>query len=316
MYGARLMLSAPPPTAMSVSPSMMVCAAETIACRPEPHSRFKVSAGVSFATPAFIAATRARYMSFGSVWITLPKTTCPTSSPATRARANASCPTCARSWVAPPPLRPPPKSPTAVRTPDTMTTSRCVFMSVLPHNRIAQCADAADLDLADIAVLHVLGGALGAHPQHVAGIQRQVLRHRHQEVDHAEYHMVGLERDQLLAVQPHLGDQVVQLHVGLDPRAHGLERVAIFGAPQRAVALLPGPLAPVVADREAKYCGQRVVAGQVFAFAADHRDEFAFVLHLVGGVLRDDDRFVVCDQRIVGPIPRIRLLRQFHLQAD
>ena len=74
-YGARLMLSAPPPTAMSVSPSMMVCAADTIACRPEPHSRFSVNAGVSFATPAFIAATRARYMSFGSVWITLPNTT-------------------------------------------------------------------------------------------------------------------------------------------------------------------------------------------------------------------------------------------------
>ena len=49
MYGARLMLSAPPPTAMSVSPSMMVCAADTIACRPEPHSRFSVSAGVSCA---------------------------------------------------------------------------------------------------------------------------------------------------------------------------------------------------------------------------------------------------------------------------
>ncbi len=32
-------------------------------------------------TPPFIAATRARYMSFASVWMTLPITTWPTSSP-------------------------------------------------------------------------------------------------------------------------------------------------------------------------------------------------------------------------------------------
>ena len=173
-YGARLMLSAPPPTAMSVSPSMMVCAADTIACSPEPHSRFSVSAGASFATPAFIAATRARYMSFGSVWITLPNTTCPTSSPATPARDSASRTTCAPRSVGATSFSPPPKSPIAVRTPDTTTTSRCMAMSVLPHDRIAQRADAADLDLADIAVLHVRGGALGAHPHHVARIQRQV----------------------------------------------------------------------------------------------------------------------------------------------
>src|SRR5690242_15403822 len=228
-YGARLMLSAPPPTAMSASPSMMVCAAETIACSPEPHKRFSVSAGVSCATPAFIAATRARYISFGSVWITLPNTTCPTSTPATPARDNASRTTCAPSSVGATSFSPPPKSPIAVRTPETTTTSRCMSISALPHDRVAQGADAGDLDLADIAMLHVLGGTFGAHPQHVTRIQGQIPRHRHKEIHHAEHHMVCRKRDQLLAVQPHLGHEIVQLHVGLDPRAHRLERVGVLG---------------------------------------------------------------------------------------
>src|SRR5215472_136486 len=281
IYGARLMLSAPPPTAMSVSPNMMVCAADTIACSPDPHSRFRVSAGASCVTPAFSAATRARYMSLGSVWITLPNTTCPTSSPATPARDSASRTTCAPSSVGATSFRPPPKSPIAVRTPETTTTSRCMSMSALPHDWVAQRADAADLDLADIAVLHVLGSALGAHPQHVAGIQRQIARHRYQEVDHAEHHVIGREHDQLLAVQPHLGDQIVQFHVGLDPRPHRLECVGVLRSPQRTVGLLPGALAHVIADRVAQHGGQRVIARQVLALASDHRDQLALVLHLV-----------------------------------
>src|SRR5690242_21336967 len=139
--------------------------------------------------PAFIAATRARYMSFGSVWITLPNTTWPTSSPATPARASASRTTWAPSSVGATSFRPPPKSPIAVRTPETTTTSRCMSISALPHDRIAQCADAGDLDFADIAVLHVLGSAFGAHPQHVTRVQREVPRHAHEKVDHAEHHV-------------------------------------------------------------------------------------------------------------------------------
>ena len=77
------MLSAPPATAMSASPRVTAWAAETIACSPEPQSRFKVSAGASCVMPAFTAATRDRYMSLASVWMTLPNTTCCTSSPAT-----------------------------------------------------------------------------------------------------------------------------------------------------------------------------------------------------------------------------------------
>ena len=45
------MFSAPPATATSASPSMIVCAAVMIACRPLPHSRLSVSAGVSTGRP-------------------------------------------------------------------------------------------------------------------------------------------------------------------------------------------------------------------------------------------------------------------------
>ena len=54
---------------------MIACAADTIACSPLPHSRFTVSAGVPISRPAFTAATRDRYISLVSVWITFPNTT-------------------------------------------------------------------------------------------------------------------------------------------------------------------------------------------------------------------------------------------------
>ena len=72
------MLSAPPATATSVSPSRMYCEADTIACMPLPHSRFSVSEPVSCGRPPFTQARRERYMSRGSVWMTLPKTHWPT----------------------------------------------------------------------------------------------------------------------------------------------------------------------------------------------------------------------------------------------
>jgi hypothetical protein len=55
-----------------------------------------VNAGVSFGIPAFIPTTRAMYMSAGSVWMTLPKTTWSTWSPSSPARSSA-----ARAAVAP-----------------------------------------------------------------------------------------------------------------------------------------------------------------------------------------------------------------------
>ncbi len=98
-YAARLMLSAPPPTTVSVSPSRMCCAAETIACSPEPHRRLTVRHGVPTGSPASIAATRDRYMSRASPWITLPITTWPTVAGSTLARASASLIAIAPSFV-------------------------------------------------------------------------------------------------------------------------------------------------------------------------------------------------------------------------
>jgi hypothetical protein len=72
--------SAPPATATSASPVAIDWAAETIACTPVPQRRLTVKAGTSWGIPAFIATTRAMYMSSGAEWITLPKTTWSTSS--------------------------------------------------------------------------------------------------------------------------------------------------------------------------------------------------------------------------------------------
>jgi hypothetical protein len=79
----------------------MTCwAAETIACRPEPHSRLTVRHGVPTGIPASTAATRDRYMSRASPWITLPITTWPTRAGSTFARATASLIAIAPSFVA------------------------------------------------------------------------------------------------------------------------------------------------------------------------------------------------------------------------
>jgi len=89
-YAARLMLSVPPATAVSVSPSRMYCDAETIACMPLPHNRFTVNAPVSWGSPPLTAHRREMYMSRASVWITLPITHWPTSFGSIFARATAS----------------------------------------------------------------------------------------------------------------------------------------------------------------------------------------------------------------------------------
>ena len=54
------MFSAPPATAKSASPALIMLAAVTIACSPLPHRRFSVSAGVSCGSPPLTPATRAR----------------------------------------------------------------------------------------------------------------------------------------------------------------------------------------------------------------------------------------------------------------
>src|SRR6202046_1421996 len=142
-YWPRLIDSAPPPPAASVSPSMMACAAEMMACSPLPHSRFTVSPAVLGGRPPLMAATRPRYMSLASVWITLPKTALPTSTGSTSARLTASRTTAAARSQGGTVARPPPNLPIPVRTPDRIITSGRSFMSAPSH--VHSAVDGPDL---------------------------------------------------------------------------------------------------------------------------------------------------------------------------
>jgi hypothetical protein len=107
-------------------------AAETIAWSPDPHSRLRVKAGVSTGRPPLTDATRDRYMSRVSVWITLPNTTCPTSAGSTPDRLTASRTTAAPRSAGGMSFKLPPYFPTAVRTPERTTTSRAPATATLP----------------------------------------------------------------------------------------------------------------------------------------------------------------------------------------
>src|SRR5580658_6139633 len=128
-YWPRLIDSVPPATATSQSPSRIACAADTIACSPLPHSRFSVNAGVSTGSPPLTAATRPRYMSRTSVWITWPKTAWPTSDGSTPARLTAARTTVAARSHGGTAARPPPYLPIGVRVPDRTRTSRWSSMT-------------------------------------------------------------------------------------------------------------------------------------------------------------------------------------------
>src|SRR5580700_1144958 len=130
-YCPRLIDSTPPATATSQSPSLMACAADTIACSPLPHSRFSVIAGVCTPSPPLTAATRARYMSRASVWMTWPKNAWPTASGSTPARLTASRTTVAARSHGGTAASPPPYFPIAVLVADKTKTSLSFCMAFL-----------------------------------------------------------------------------------------------------------------------------------------------------------------------------------------
>src|SRR5947209_5596473 len=86
------MLSMPPATITSASPSWMAWAASTTAFSPEPQALFTVKLGTSFGTPPSSAATRPglRPSPAGSTWPRITSSTCAGSR---RARRMASRPT-------------------------------------------------------------------------------------------------------------------------------------------------------------------------------------------------------------------------------
>src|SRR6266542_4200583 len=226
-YWPRLMLSAPPATATSASPSMTSWAAETMAWSPEPQSRLRVKAGVSAGRPPLMAATRDRYMSWTSVWMTWPNTTCPTSDAPTPERFTASRTTVAASSVGGWSLRLPPYLPIAVRTALRTTTSRALSISRLRSGR--------PLGRARTTV-----GGQGVRAQHlhvVGALESRGLPNG--PVAHAALHLL----DGLVLVRLHPGQHpgAHDAHV-LDPaleerrrhhghpgaRHHGLERILAF----------------------------------------------------------------------------------------
>ena len=56
------MFSMPPATAISAAPDMISWDADTIACAPEPQTRFTVIAGTDTGNPAWMAAWRAGFI--------------------------------------------------------------------------------------------------------------------------------------------------------------------------------------------------------------------------------------------------------------
>ena len=124
------MFSMPPAIAQSTKPSMISCAAEAMACAPEPQTRFTVMAGTSTGSPPWIAACRAGFILLPA-WMTLPITTV-----WTLAWSSLACASTARTAVAPSSVagvsfRLPPKVPMAVRRGAERTTGRCDMGSLL-----------------------------------------------------------------------------------------------------------------------------------------------------------------------------------------
>src|SRR5262245_39183828 len=124
------MFSMPPATATLMLPNEISCAAETMACAPEPQTRLTVSAGIVTGSPAWTAACRAGFI-FVPAWTTLPMTTLSTSSGRSFARTTAAPIATEPRVGAGTSLSEPPKVPIAVRTGSAKTTERCDVMARL-----------------------------------------------------------------------------------------------------------------------------------------------------------------------------------------
>ena len=71
-YGARLMLSTPPATKTSPSPTLIARAAALIAARPEEQRRLNVTAATETGSPARRAAMRATLRLSSPAWFAHP----------------------------------------------------------------------------------------------------------------------------------------------------------------------------------------------------------------------------------------------------
>src|SRR5919202_3332587 len=116
------MFSMPPARTTSDSPRATCWPAETMACKPEPHTRLMVMPGTLLGRPALRATWRPGFMPWPA-WSTLPAITWSTRSPATPERDRTSLATVAPNSVAGMSFRVPPNVPIAVRNGVETTTS-------------------------------------------------------------------------------------------------------------------------------------------------------------------------------------------------
>src|SRR5215212_3823296 len=107
------MFSMPPARTTSASPRAISWAAETMACNPEAHILFRVRAGLSGGTPAFIPTWRPGFMPWPAMRM-LPTITWSTWSGSRPARLRTSVATVVPRSTAGTSLRDPPKVPMAV----------------------------------------------------------------------------------------------------------------------------------------------------------------------------------------------------------
>src|SRR5215470_18892982 len=89
-------------------------------------------------------------------------------------------------------------------------TGRHVVLAFL-HHRIAQHADAWHLNFYHIAILHVLRGTVGAHPQHIARVERHILTHAADVVAYTEDGIADLIGKHLFAIEPDGDLEVIRL---------------------------------------------------------------------------------------------------------
>src|SRR5882672_4655254 len=188
--------------------------------------------------------------------------------------------------------------------------------SSLPPHPVGENADRLVRNLDEVAVLQRrLGRPVAAEPDDVVGPQRDVARHARDVARHAEDHAPGVVARYRAAVDAHLDHLVHGIDAGDDPRPHGLEGVGAFRAPQRAVGLLPGALADIVAERVAAHAVERALLRHVPRLLADHRDQLALVLDRPGRVRRDNDVVAAADQRARRAVADVGLRRDLVARA-
>src|SRR5262249_61801490 len=157
-------------------------------------------------------------------------------------------------------------------------------------------------------------GALRAHPEHVPRVEGRGLAHLVKPRRGVPDLVAGGEVFPDLAVMAHDDPELRWIEIGHDVGAEWLERVAVLRAKQRAIRLLPLPLAQVVAEAVAEDAVERLFPRDVAGLLANHDRQLAFRLDRARALARHDDVLLGRDDRIYRAQLRLgaaRVLRRF-----